>query len=180
MFNAVNRNAPVQSYLCPGRTRPGIEAGGGAWCDYFYNNYLNATAMGAIPPERPDLPDGVDNKITLVGITDGSSNTVFAGHGNILLSQYQSTGNVTLCSNIFDGGTLGTMRAGNPGRTAPPGVTFRRDSEAAPTVGSWGGPFPQGGLFCFCDGTVRMISYSSTSLNLFLTPNGGEIAVLPD
>lgn len=181
LFNNVNRGVPVQAYLCPGRQRPGFEAGGGAWSDYFYNNYLNAPKGLGVPgpAERPDLPDNPDYRRTIVEIVDGTSNTVFAGHGSIMPSQYQLTANVTLCSNIFNGGTLGTMRAGNPGRTAPAGVTLARDSERAPGVGSWGGPFPAGALMCICDGSVRTVSYSNANFSALLTPSGGEI-VPPD
>ncbi len=175
MFNAVNRNSAVIAYMCPGRSRPPTETPGGAWSDYFYNNYINSSLTQ--PADRADNPD---IKRTLVGITDGTSNTIFAGHGNIATTQYMQSANVTLCTNIFDGGTFGTARSGNAGEVSPGGVLLARDSPAAPGPGSWGGPFPQGALVCFCDGTVRLIPYSFPRLNELLTPNGGEAVILPD
>ena len=77
-------------------------------------------------------------------------------------------------------GTLGTMRAGNPGKASPTGVMNRRDSTNNPGLGSWGGPFPQGALMGMGDGTVRMFPYQMQTLGAFLTPNGGEAVVLPD
>ncbi len=63
---------------------------------------------------------------------------------------------------------------------SPKGVVLARDSAQAPTLGSWGGPFPQGAFFAFCDATVRLIPYSYANLNELLTPTGGEAAALPD
>ena len=186
MFNAPDmpgmKQAGIAVFLCPGRGRPGFENGKGAWSDYYVNNYGNAQANAAIQAnvDQPNRADNPDYKSTLVGVTDGTSNTIWAGHGNINLSQYQQSNNVTLCSTIFEGGTFGTARGGNPGRAAPGGVTLQRDAQVNPGMGSWGGPFPQGGVFSFCDGTVRMIPYGSPGFSSFLTPNGGEMVMLPD
>ena len=54
------------------------------------------------------------------------------------------------------------------------------DSDNAPTIGSWGGPFPQGSLMCMGDSTVRMFPYSVQNLGAFLTPDGGEVVVTGD
>jgi type II secretory pathway pseudopilin PulG len=174
-FQNVDRTVGMPVFICPGRNRPKLETsnGGGAWTDYFYNNYLN-DAKNAEKADNPDF------KRTLVGITDGNSNTILAGHGNINATQYMSAADVTLSSNIFGGGTFGTARAGKNGAESPKGVLLARDSAEAPTMASWGGPYPQGGLFAFCDGTVRMVPYTYASLNELLTPNGGEVVTLPD
>ncbi len=69
------------------------------------------------------------------------------------------------------------MRAGNNAKKGvgnPTGVTLMRDSATNPTIGSWGGPFPQGGLMAMCDGTVRMFPYSMPNFSAFLTPDGGD------
>ena len=179
LFQKLNRDVAIRTYLCPGRGRPGVETsnGGGAWTDYFYNNYLN-------DPMQATKPNAADKKRKLIDITDGTSNTVIVGHGNIRTSQYPSDANVTLSINIFNGGTTGTMRAGDNTTVAKPGnpggVTLRRDSDNAPVVGSWGGPFPQGSLMAMGDGTVRMFPYSIENLSAFLTPAGGEAVNLPD
>ena len=179
LFNQVIRNAGIAIYICPGRGRPSVETsnGGGAWTDYFYNNYIN-NAMEATKTSS------ADKQRTLVDITDGTSNTIFFGHGNIRTSQYKSDADVTLSSNIFKGGTSGTARAGNSTTLKEPsnpgGVTLARDSDKAPTLGSWGGPFPQGSLMAMGDATVRMFPYSMENLSAFLTPAGGEVVNLPD
>jgi type II secretory pathway pseudopilin PulG len=173
MYKDVDRKSAVPVYLCPGRGRPGVETsnGGGAWTDYFWNNYLN-------DPKAAEKPDNPDKQLTLVGITDGTSNTILVGHGNIDISQYKSVADVKMSSNIFGGGTTGTIRAGKNGVANPAGVTLQRDSKNAPDLGSWGGPFQGGGVFAFCDGSVRTISYSFENLNAMLTPTGGEAVAL--
>ncbi len=175
LFKSVDRKSSVNAYMCPGRNRPKVETsnGGGAWTDYFWNNYLN----DPINTEKPDSPDA---RRTLIGVTDGTSNTLMVGHGNINTTQYQSTKDVTLSSNIFNGGTTGTIRAGKNGAANPKGATMQRDSDKAPGIGSWGGPFSQGGITVFCDGAARIISYSTpeATLGAILTPAGGEVVQL--
>ena len=175
MYEKVFRDAGIVIYMCPGRGRPLVETsnGGGAWTDYFYNNYLNDDTSAS----KPNL---AYKGRTLVGITDGTSNTIMYGHGNIRTSQYKSDANVTLSTNIFKGGTTGTMRAGADGATSPKGSTLRRDSDDVPTVGEQGGPFAQGCLMAMCDGSVRTFPYSIENLGEFLTPAGGEVVILPD
>jgi prepilin-type N-terminal cleavage/methylation domain-containing protein len=163
----------IATYMCPGRSRPQVEKGLGPWTDYFYNNYINDA-------KNADKPNNANKKVTLVGIQDGTSNTIFFGHGNIRTSQYKDNADVTLSTNIFKGGTTGTMRSGKAGETDPAGVTLERDSDEAPTIGSWGGPFAQGAFMGMGDGTVRMFPYGMKGFSAFLTPNGGEVVVLPD
>ena len=175
MFGMVDRSHGIATFMCPGRGRPSLESsnGGGAWTDYFYNNYLNDPIQAA----NPAAPD---QRRTFMAITDGTSNTVMYGHGNINMNEYPLSVAVTQSSNIFNGGTTGTMRAGNNGKVSPTGVSLQRDSTNAPGVGSWGGPFAQGGLMAMCDGSVRLFPYSMFNFGEFLTPTGGEIAMLPD
>ncbi len=170
VFKNADRTTPVQTYLCPGRGRPDVEAGknGGAWSDYFWNNYLNDA-------KNAEKADNADSKSSLIRIADGSSNTVMIGHGNINIDQYQSKSDVTLSTSVFNGGTFGTARAGKNGEESPAGVTFQRDSNQAPDLGSWGGPFERGALFAFCDGAVHFIPYTFNDLNAVLTPAGREI-----
>lgn len=174
-YENVDRKVAIPILLCPGRGRPALETsnGGGAWSDYFWNNYLNDA-------RNAEKADNADVKRTLVGITDGTSNTILAGHGNIDTTQYKLAADVTLSSNIFGGGTFGTARAGKNGAVSPKGVLLARDSDQAPTIGSWGGPAPQGALMAFCDGAVHVIPYSYGNLSELLTPNGGEAVTLPD
>ena len=180
----------IPVYLCPGRGRPPFEtdaAGAvrGAWTDYFINNYLN-------DPSTAQRLDNNDVKRTLIGIIDGSSNTIMVGHGNIAPAQYSATSAVLGSANIFTGGSQNTARScvaalatGNPARTpnsipaANPNILLNRDGAITVNQGAWGGPFAQGALFVLADGTVRLFPYS-TILGPFLTPTGGETAIMPD
>jgi hypothetical protein len=182
MFDNLDRSAEVKAYMCPGRGRPPLETsnGGGAWSDYFWNNYINSQ----VNAEQPDTPSV---RRTLIGITDGTSNTVLAGHGNINTTQYSSAANVTLSCNIFTGGTWGTARGGTGGQfnqfggqIAQGGATLQRDAASAPGLGSWGGPFPQGGLMVMADARVFMFPYATKGFTAFLTPTGGEVVNLPN
>jgi prepilin-type N-terminal cleavage/methylation domain-containing protein len=178
MFTNVDRKRAVRSYQCPGRGRPGVESsnGGGAWSDYFLNNCINSS-------KDAEKPNNADVKRTLVGITDGTSNTIIVGHGNVNVKDYPSAANVALCTNIFTGGTTGTMRTckNDPqGKGSPGGATLQRDNPNDPTMFSWGGPFPHGGLMAMGDATVRVFPYTTKDLSAFLTPSGGESVTLPD
>jgi type II secretory pathway pseudopilin PulG len=168
-----DRTFGMPVYLCPGRNRPGFEIvkdGGGAWTDYFFNNYL-------YNPQEASKPNAAFKRRTFAGISDGTSNTILVGHGNINTKDYMATAGVVGSSNIFNGGTLGTMRSGNDTKkdgANPGGVTLARDSDQNPGAGSWGGPFQNGALMGFCDGTVRFVTYNFQQFGAVLTPDGGE------
>jgi prepilin-type N-terminal cleavage/methylation domain-containing protein len=171
VYMKLDRTREIPVFHCPGRDRPKLETtnGGGAWSDYFYNNY-----MAKDPAKADSYPKyGVGN------IPDGSSNTIMVGHGNIDTKEYKSDKDVTLCVNIFKGGTAGTMRAGNDigkGDDKNGTVILARDSDKAPTVGSWGGPFSQGAIIAMYDGSVRVLSYACTAATFrnALMPDDGN------
>jgi prepilin-type N-terminal cleavage/methylation domain-containing protein len=178
--NAVAPSAGIAAFMCPGRGRPGYDTTSGwPWEDYFINVYLNDSLNGS--------SSAADNKRTLVGMVDGSSNTIFAGHGNIIISQYSNTTAATVTNS-------GPISTGGSNNTARSTGTFARDSTSTGYT-YWGSSFAQGGLFAMCDGTVRMFPYSmgagtissstgtassTTCLAAFLSPNGLEVVTLPD
>ena len=208
LFAAPNNTAGIAAFMCPGRGRPtattqtyGGSAGppvvpasaAGAWSDYVYNPYIN-DPNGSVA--------AADTKRTMVGITDGSSNTILVGHGAIRPADYSSTTPATdYLGSVLIGGTAATALTigGTPAVVGPPAVaavpgTFARDSGATlqNATRGWGGPFAQGGLMGLCDGTVRMFPYSipagavnngvgaAGNLSAFLTPAGNETVTLPD
>jgi hypothetical protein len=172
------RTAGVATYMCPARGRQAYEDGVGPWSDYFINNYLN-------DPANADKTDNPDGRLSLQGIKDGSSNTIFAGHGNIATVDYNKTKNVSGSGAIFVGGTPGTARGGPKWvKGARPRVSHQRDAATLPAfaAGGWGGPYEQGMLAVWCDGTVRMVPYTTPSdvFGAYLTPAGSEEVALPD
>ncbi len=209
MFNNVNLlgtapgitaaapSAGLAAYMCPGRGRPmyitvSSGVGGGdanwPWSDYFINDYINDPTGATF--------NATDVRRTLVGITDGTSNTILCGHGNIATTQYaSSTGMAGISIGICNGGTSGTARGGSTAlgiaATSGPIAVLSRDTSTAPTSVNWGSSFPQGALMCMCDATVRMFPYQlngqATSggtvggaFGQFLTPTNGEVVTLPD
>jgi prepilin-type N-terminal cleavage/methylation domain-containing protein len=183
MTGGTSPNVGVAVFMCPGRGRPSYNtATGWPWTDYFINVYLNEHSPGTVP-----TGGATDSKMTLVGISDGTSNTILAGHGTIPQGLYSANATGAAAGNLSQGvsdcicsmpsvaaNVTGTCRGG-PAYTSPaaPSVTlFQRDppgtglvSPAAGTMvgNGWGSPFAQGGLMCMCDGTVRMFPYSMTS-----------------
>ena len=196
---AIRTNHGIAAYMCPGRGRPDLctgVGGPGAWTDYFINPFLND-------------PNGVANapdfKRTMIGITDGTSNTIFAGHGQIRPDDYGATDAMPgFTTTIFNGGSPAMCRGNRK-------VVNSRDS-ADTQPGNWGGPFRQGSLMGMGDGTVRMFPYSTTGgvisngvcevkewfktehdfgdgpgvfpdptiFAIWLTPSGGEALMIPD
>jgi hypothetical protein len=178
LFNTKDPNRGVAVFMCPGRGRPIVCIGDapGAWTDYFLNSFMNH------PNGAPSAPD---RRLTLVGITDGTSNTIFVGHGQIMPADYSATETIPGYTDIiFNGGSASMCR---PNRE----VSNRRDAEDS-SAGDWGGPFPGGSLMCLGDATVRMFPYIMTggsitngvstrpegSLGRFLTPNGNEVEMI--
>jgi prepilin-type N-terminal cleavage/methylation domain-containing protein len=181
---AAEPSAGLAAYMCPGRGRPTYcTSNNWPWSDYFINEVINDNT-GVNGPGTADI------RRTLVGITDGTSNTILSGHGQIQPSLYsQSTSMTGISTQILVGGTWGTARG--PGTSATAGTTpsattilFARDSNTLPPSAngnSWGGPFPQGGLMGMADATVRMFPYQiQPTLFQFMTATGGETVTLPD
>jgi prepilin-type N-terminal cleavage/methylation domain-containing protein len=181
LFNSKATTVGLNVYMCPGRSRQPVSTGNGPWSDYFINAWLNDNQNGTA--------SGPDLKRTLVGIVDGSSNTICAGHGTIQYSQYGTTVDFTQSGNIYQGGATNTCRG--VGGATP--CALNQVDGTGTTQLSWGASFSQGSLMALCDGTVRMFPYSSyngTSIATgngnatgafagFLTPTGGETVVLP-
>jgi prepilin-type N-terminal cleavage/methylation domain-containing protein len=198
-----NGTSGVAAWMCPGRGRPALNSAvPGPNVDYAINVWLNDNLTG--------LLNQTDNKRTLVGITDGTSNTVFFGHAQVRPADYSA--NAAGTAAVAPLGYLtptalanqsclvgGTGATGQQGSVAGVANVYARDSAATiqgPTRG-WGSPFAQGCLFAMGDATVRMFPYSLTqgvitnatgvaalpaanNLACFQTPTGGEVVTLPD
>jgi len=176
MYAAGTAVTAVPAYMDPGRGRPNTQP----WTDYFYNAWLNDSTSSATLQAN-------NNKRTLVGISDGTSNTIMTGQGSIPVGQWStSTTPIALCT-----GSIFTSPS-QPGLTNRIGCgSFVSDLTATAAINAWGGPYPQGGLMGMCDATVRMFPYSmgvgtavgtspGTGVTPFLSPTGQEVVTLPD
>jgi hypothetical protein len=195
MFVAGTSNTGIAAFMCPGRSRPsttttpGVGAMTPPWSDYVINPWLNDPKGGGGITTTNAVRD---NRVKLADITDGTSNTIFFGHGQINTADYATTvATPGYMDTILIGGTTVTALSSNP--AAGP-VTFARDSADTrkDAARGWGGPFSQGCLIGMGDATVRMFPYSMAvgsfnngqgvvgTFSTFLTPAGNEAVVLPD
>jgi len=169
-------NYGLAAFMCPGRGRT-TGSSTGAWSDYYINCVINDSTTIA-------YSNAQNNKRTMVGITDGTSNTIFVGHGTID-KPYLNTVSAVAPSSITVGPQTGLITiAGTSGTGRALGTANSHVQDAAVTTGllTWGGPFVQGSLQCMGDGTVRLYPYSApyTTLLTFLTPTGNDTSPLPD
>jgi prepilin-type N-terminal cleavage/methylation domain-containing protein/prepilin-type processing-associated H-X9-DG protein len=167
----------VKLYLCPGRSRQAVVQSqspfvlnssnphehDGWWpTDYAINvaafpgSYVEDEVTGLAP---------VLARLTLLGITDGTSTTIWGGEKSLSNQRYACI-DWSWDESAFYGGFGGT------GRT---GAQVISDTQTAMHgQNSWGSPFSSGAPFAFYDGHVSMITFG-TDLTDMLTSNGGEI-----
>ena len=199
VFTAAGAPSGIAAWVCPGRGRPSWNTGAfGPNADYAINVWLNDNIAGNCAAQ--------DNRRTLVGITDGTSNTVFFGHAQIRTSDYSAANTtagymtaITSTAALNQGGVMGggTGASGQCGvaGTGAVSTTFARDTIGTPQgpTRGWGSPFSQGCLFAMADATVRMFPYSigigslstttgvgTQALGAFQSPTGSEVVTLPD
>src|SRR5262249_61484811 len=91
-----------------------------------------------------------DRKLTLIQITDGTSNTLLVGEKSVPQSRYNDTNGANWDEGIWIGSYGGTGRSG---------TTVVQDPPTSTLGNVWVGPFPGGCLFVMCDGSVRTIAY---------------------
>jgi prepilin-type N-terminal cleavage/methylation domain-containing protein len=149
------------------------------WTDYIINPYMNGPITQNITVNNVStafncgVVNMPDNKRTLVGITDGTSNTVFFGHGQFGQAEYSlSTVNAGVRDTALFGGTASTSLGSNYTNGAPP--CMGRDPVSPAVVSTltrgFGSPFAQGCLMTMGDATVRMFPYSLSPGNPLGTP----------
>jgi prepilin-type N-terminal cleavage/methylation domain-containing protein len=167
----------IKTYLCPGRVRQAVVQSqsqfvkaskdpnihNGWWpTDYAINVaafpgcYVEDEVTGVAP---------VLTQLSMLGITDGTSNTIWGGEKSLSIKRWACT-DWTWDEAAFYGGFGGT------GRTGAQVVSDSRTTSGGQN--SWGAPFSGGAPFDFYDGHVRMIAFG-TDLTTLLTSSGGEV-----
>ncbi len=154
---------PLKGYMCPGRGRPPLcptpqQAGCTALTDYALNSVPFGIAVNGLGVQKQAL--------TLVQITDGTSNTIAVGEKSLRLDRY-SNGTGGNWDDVAFVGFGGCNRSGS---------TVQKDSNSITADNMWGSPFTSGAPFVMYDGSVRFISFGYDVTNL-LTDNGGEVIV---
>ncbi len=158
LFRAPNLTTPVKTFICPGRGRPGVTMGAtysGPTTDYALNVRLNYPTSSVASYQ--------DTRKTIQGISDGSSNTIFAGQAYLALGLYGDNGSDPANYTWMVGGTYGSGR----------GSSLLQQDTTTNVTDAWGGTFPGGAMFVFCDGSVRTLSYGFSQMEYAVNPQDG-------
>ena len=157
----------VKAFICPGRGRNPIDANGLARTDYALNAYpFNGGVLTNVAGNATGL---TKTSLTLVGISDGTSNTIFVGEKSVATNNYSANTN----AGDWDDPVFQVY-----GGEARNGLTIQRD---APNLASNGGPFwvsafSSGAPFVMYDGSVRLITFDNSGvISALMTHNGGDI-----
>jgi prepilin-type processing-associated H-X9-DG protein len=178
-FRSMMYSVNVPSYMCPARARqnpqtaPAVDpfsgmtqqpAGMNPWgkSDYAANMFMC----------RADLNDNagvtVGAALGIKDVIDGTSNTIHVGEKGLDPNAY-NTGGWYYDEPIALGGSGGLVRNGTALYQDAIGFNYN----GMP----WGSAHTSGVMFCFVDGHVAFLPYSTPGsvLAVLLTPNGGEV-----
>ncbi len=165
--NSPKATPGVKTYMCPGRGRNPTDANGYARTDYAMNSY---PFNGGVATNVAGNGIGFTKlTLTLVMITDGTSNTIFVGEKSVATNNYDAA------TTALDWDDPAFQAFGGEARD---GLTVQKDAPNLAANGGpfWGSVFSSGAPFGMYDGSVRMISYDGSGIILpLLTHNAGDI-----
>jgi prepilin-type N-terminal cleavage/methylation domain-containing protein len=144
--------------LDPVRGRAGSYTSGqfqGSQTDYAINAWLNSPTG--------NLGD-TDSHLSLMGIRDGTSNTILIGMAGMSTDDYYTGVTSVWNRTWWVGGLAGT------GRNLP---VSEMDVKGPNSAGQWGSGYSGTMPWSFCDASVRSIAYG-VNLQSLLTPNGND------
>lgn len=165
------RTRPVPIYYCPQRRSVQLYRGV-AKCDYAANAGTNSTNGIAVQPRTGAA-------VTMVTISDGTSNTLLAAESRVHLAFLDS--GTSCCSDNEDAYTNGwaddVERRGN---VVPEPDLTNAAQDSALADGRFGSSHSSGLNICLADGSVRFVSFNITQVNWqrLCVRNDGQIANL--
>jgi prepilin-type N-terminal cleavage/methylation domain-containing protein len=178
--SAILQAGIVPGFFCPSRRAPGLLANGFGPTDYIGNGQSNAAPGGA----NGNNPEGVfryytQTPVTMVAITDGTSNTIGIGEKNLCLPNL-NTGN-DVCDNRgftwgWDFGGSGnydntTLSANGLGVN---GFSFFADFPSSTGCNqgnhSYGSSHTAGANFLMMDGSTRLVTFTISNAAITNTP----------
>jgi prepilin-type N-terminal cleavage/methylation domain-containing protein/prepilin-type processing-associated H-X9-DG protein len=190
-FNTDSNSFPAAGYVlkgfvCPSNVRPTIEVYGGV--NYELTSYMGCT--GTVSGNPTLTADGVlycNSAVTLVGISDGTSNTIAVGERPCTADLYVGWGFSPYGFGYGDGDTVlgsrDTTIAGYMGASSAVGFIppLAQSATSGEVDGGHYWSFHIGGAnFLYCDGSVHFLPYSANSVFPYLcTRNGGEVFTSP-
>jgi prepilin-type N-terminal cleavage/methylation domain-containing protein/prepilin-type processing-associated H-X9-DG protein len=172
-FNSTIRNASaplnnlVPLYFCPARRSPQVSGANGSNLIGSCTDYAAIGGDNALNTGAYHINDGYGIGIPLMGITDGTSNTLLLGETQLR--------QVDLQVGSIDGCVYSATPAGMSFRQAGSNFPLAIDANATPAgqFGSWHTGVVN---FVFCDGRVQglSVSISGTTLGYLATRAGNE------
>jgi prepilin-type N-terminal cleavage/methylation domain-containing protein/prepilin-type processing-associated H-X9-DG protein len=192
------RTTPVSLYNCPSRRPPTLIGtfilhdyagnGGTTWCPANDPTTWNGTIVPSYVNNGAWVPVGT---VTLMAITDGTSNTLLLGEKFVSINQYSvgaewgdnassiGTGNTWISSRVAihqprqDQIASAATQEVAPPNAGAPGINGRCGpwGLGAPADGGgyydyWGSPHPGGFNVALADGSIRSVRYSVTLATL--------------
>jgi prepilin-type N-terminal cleavage/methylation domain-containing protein len=183
----------VKMFQCPGRARgKGYKAGGtapGPVSDYAMNTRVNKS--DAYQPNAWSAAtanyNSADARITLPNIQDGTSNTALVGEKALAISEFADDTADNWDESIVIGGYGSLGRRGNFNTldNSYVLVTDRNAQVDVPPLNvadhHFGSPWAGGVHFLLADGSVRLVPFTISGLNLALLLNAadGQVTNVP-
>jgi len=171
---------PVKGFMCPGRGRPTLSTSPDAAnpgpdpTGKTTNFALSDYALNELPFDPAGLFGVSKSLLTLVQITDGTSNTIAVGEKSLATGTY---------SGSAPGGPWDEPAFAADGGVLRSGFQVQQDKPGITASNLWGSPFVSGCPFVMYDGSVHFIAHGANingnGIHDLMTPNGGEVFTAP-